>query len=82
MSIPKRGQLTPESLRSYYESTGLECQPLDQWGLVEAVDRDVAAAKRRDKPNKGSDAAKAKMARVRAAKETKDDDDDDHDEAE
>lgn len=61
--------MRPENIRRYYERLGLEYVEQDETGLAQAIDVECEAASRR--PAKGSDAAKAKMAKVREAKERK-----------
>lgn len=61
--------IDPEAMQDYYESLGMHYEEQDEWARARAVDVECEAASRR--PAKGSDAAKAKMAKVREAKERK-----------
>ena len=61
--------IDPVAMQDYYESLGLEYVEQDETGLAQAIDVECEAAKR--PPAKGSDAAKERMARVRAARERK-----------
>ena len=61
--------IDPEAMQDYYDSLGMHYEEQDEWARALAVDVECEAAKR--PPAKGSDAAKERMARVRAARERK-----------